>query len=137
MEDRAGSDQGEHSDSATRPYPAVEKPPAGGLENLLVQQTAMMQMMVQMKELNKRIEIAEEDAAEAMTHSSEAAQSVLGHGEQEALKKLPYLSHVTGNPFPATPDILETDMPQLYDLDNDKTHDNLLKHTYSSMLSSN
>ncbi|KAK3243701.1 hypothetical protein CYMTET_46659 [Cymbomonas tetramitiformis] len=34
--------------------------------------------------------------------------------ELEALKKLPFVPHVAGNPFPTRPSTLETDMPQRY-----------------------
>ncbi|KAK3278143.1 hypothetical protein CYMTET_13901 [Cymbomonas tetramitiformis] len=39
----------------------------------------------------------------------------------------------TRNPFPARPATLDTDMPQMYDLYNDKTYDALSKRTNSSM----
>ncbi|KAK3237219.1 hypothetical protein CYMTET_52690 [Cymbomonas tetramitiformis] len=130
--DQAGSEHNEHSESVAPEEPDAGHPPASRLETLVTQQIAMMQMMMaQMKDLNKRVEIVEDAAAKAMTQGSEAAQS--GDTELEALKKLLYVPHVAGHPFPARLGTLETEMPQLYDLHNDKTYDGLSKRTNSSM----
>ncbi|KAK3239085.1 hypothetical protein CYMTET_50960 [Cymbomonas tetramitiformis] len=102
------------------------------MEVLLEQQGAMMKLMMeQMKTLAARVEVAEEAAAKVVSQAGGSAQS--GDAELEALKKLPYVPHVEGNPFPARPATLETDMPQMYDLYNDKTYDALSKRTNSSM----
>ncbi|KAK3266657.1 hypothetical protein CYMTET_24735 [Cymbomonas tetramitiformis] len=77
------------------------------------------------------VEVAEEAAAKAASQAGGSAQS--GDAELEALKKLPYVPHVEGNPFPVRPATLETDMPQMYDLYNDNTYDALSKRTNSSM----
>ncbi|KAK3236738.1 hypothetical protein CYMTET_53137 [Cymbomonas tetramitiformis] len=60
-----------------------------------------------------------------------SAQS--GDAELEQLKKLLYVPHVEGNPFPMRPSTLETDMPQMFDLYNAKTYDALSRHADSSM----
>ncbi|KAK3249514.1 hypothetical protein CYMTET_41067 [Cymbomonas tetramitiformis] len=102
------------------------------MEALLAQQSSMMQLMMkQMETLAARVEVAEETAAKAVAHAGGSAQS--GDAELEALKKLPYVPHVEGNPFPTRPATLESDMPQMYDLYNDKTFDALSKRTNSSM----
>ncbi|KAK3248977.1 hypothetical protein CYMTET_41576 [Cymbomonas tetramitiformis] len=62
---------------------------------------------------------------------SATAQS--SDAEMEALQKLPCMPHVAGNPFPQQPSILEPDMPQMYDLHNDKMFDALSKRTNFSM----
>eukprot|EP00854_Cymbomonas_tetramitiformis_P002121 gene2120-biopygen2021 len=81
--------------------------PKSRTETLLEQQSAMMKLvMQQMTDLNARVEVAEETAAKAVSQ---------------------------GNPFPARPATLDTDMPQMYDLYNDKTYDALSKRTNSSM----
>ncbi|KAK3284622.1 hypothetical protein CYMTET_7725 [Cymbomonas tetramitiformis] len=91
----------------------------------------MKLMMEQMKTLAARVEVAEEAAAKAASQAGGSAQS--GDAELEELKKLPYVPHVEGNPFPTRPATRETDMPQMYDLYNDKTYDALSKRTNSSM----
>ncbi|KAK3240362.1 hypothetical protein CYMTET_49795 [Cymbomonas tetramitiformis] len=97
------------------------------MEALLAQQTVMMQLMMQhMKDLSTVLA-----AAKAVTQGGATAQS--GDAELEALRKLPYVPHVAGNPFPTRPAPLEIDMPQMYDLDNDKTYDALTKRTNSSL----
>ncbi|KAK3267985.1 hypothetical protein CYMTET_23486 [Cymbomonas tetramitiformis] len=112
---------------------AAEQPAAKtGMEALLERQSTMMQLMMkQMETLAARVEVAEATAAKAVSQAGGSAQS--GDAELEALKKLPYVPHVEGNPFPARPATLETDMPQMYDLYNDKTYDALSKRTNSSM----
>ncbi|KAK3241449.1 hypothetical protein CYMTET_48800 [Cymbomonas tetramitiformis] len=82
-------------------------------------------------EVAARVEVAEEAAAKAVSQAGGSAQS--GDAELEALKKLPYVPHVEGNPFPARPATLETDVPQMHDLYNDKTYDTLSTRTNSSM----
>ncbi|KAK3281292.1 hypothetical protein CYMTET_10913 [Cymbomonas tetramitiformis] len=128
------SDQeGELSASANK-CGATEECPAAktGMEALLEQQSAMMKLMMkQMETLAARVEVAEETAAKAVAQAGSSAQS--GDAELEALKKLPYVPHVEGNPFPTRPATLESDMPQMYDLYNDKTFDALSKRTNSSM----
>ncbi|KAK3270288.1 hypothetical protein CYMTET_21313 [Cymbomonas tetramitiformis] len=91
----------------------------------------MSMMTQQMTELSARVEVAEEAAAKAASQGGGTAQS--GDAELEALKQLPYVPHVAGNPFPTRPATLESDMPQMYDLCNDKTFDALSKRTNSSM----
>ncbi|KAK3239619.1 hypothetical protein CYMTET_50463 [Cymbomonas tetramitiformis] len=112
---------------------AAEQPAAKSrMEVLLEQQGAMMQLMMkQMETLAARVEVAEEAAAKAVSQAGGSAQS--GDAELEALKKLLYVPHIEGNPFPARPATLETDMPQMHDLYNDKTYDALSKCTNSSM----
>ncbi|KAK3283580.1 hypothetical protein CYMTET_8728 [Cymbomonas tetramitiformis] len=103
------------------------------MEALLAQQTAALHnnMMQQMKDLNTRVEVAEEVAAKAVSQAGGTAQS--GDADLEALKHLPYVPQVVGNPFPVRPATLEIDMPKMYDLYNNKTYDALSKHTNSSM----
>ncbi|KAK3283556.1 hypothetical protein CYMTET_8750, partial [Cymbomonas tetramitiformis] len=95
-------------------------------------QGAMMKLMMEhMKTLAASVEVAEEAAAKAASEAGGSAQS--GDAELEELKKLPYVPHVEGNPFPTRPATPETDMPQLYNLYNDKTYDALSKRTNSSL----
>eukprot|EP00854_Cymbomonas_tetramitiformis_P009885 gene9885-biopygen10105 len=132
MADQASSGGGDNFVSAAPENPTPAPAPGAGMEALMAQQTALMQVLVQqVKDLNKRVEVAEEVAAKAVSQSGETAQS--GDAELEALKKLLYVPHVAENPFPAQPATLETDMPQMYDLYNDKTHATLSKRTNSSM----
>ncbi|KAK3266317.1 hypothetical protein CYMTET_25055 [Cymbomonas tetramitiformis] len=99
-----------------------------GLEALVLQQSAMMnQMTPKVNELSDRVAASEEASAKAVAQASGSAQS--GDAELEAPRKLPYVPHVAGNPFPQWPSTLESDMPQMYDLYNDKTHDALSKRT--------
>ncbi|KAK3287954.1 hypothetical protein CYMTET_4562 [Cymbomonas tetramitiformis] len=127
MSDDQGSSQGDGN--APRPEAAAQPPTVDpALMALFAQQTALIQTLTQRVEaLNTRVE--EEVAAKAT--SAATAQS--GDAELEALRLLPYVPHVAGNPFPARPATLETDMPQMYDLYNDKTYDALCKRTNSSM----
>ncbi|KAK3248979.1 hypothetical protein CYMTET_41577 [Cymbomonas tetramitiformis] len=95
-----------------------------GLEALVLQQSATMnQMMLKMNDFSDRLAASEEASAKAGAQASVTAQS--GDAELEALWKLPYLPHVAGNPSPPRPSTLESDMPQMYDLYNDKTYDAL------------
>jgi len=115
--------------SAAGAIPAV---PSSGLEALVVQQTALINtMMIQMKDLNDRVAVSEAASEKAVAQMTATAQS--GDAELEALRKLPYVPYVAGNPFPPRPSTLESDMPQMYDLYNDKTYDALSKRTNSSM----
>jgi len=126
----AASDS-KNSGAAPKEVPEVREPDPG-LKALLEQQSAMMTLMMQqMKDLQTRVEVAEDTAAKAVSQAGGSAQS--GDAELERLKRLPYVPHVAGNPFPARPATLETDMPQMYDLYNDKTYDALSKRTNSSM----
>ncbi|KAK3282240.1 hypothetical protein CYMTET_10013 [Cymbomonas tetramitiformis] len=126
------SQDGEQSASESNSGAAEQPAAKSGMEVLLEQQGAMMKLMrKQMETLAARVEVAEEAAAKAASQPGGSAQS--GDVELEALKKLPYVPHVEGNPFPARPATLETDMPQMYDLYNDKTYDALSKRTNSSM----
>ncbi|KAK3263841.1 hypothetical protein CYMTET_27384 [Cymbomonas tetramitiformis] len=85
--------------------------------------------MQQMKDLNARVKVAEETAAKAASQGGGAIQS--RDAELEALKRLPYVPHVAGNPF--RPAYLETDMPPMYDPYNDKTYNALSQRMNSSM----
>ncbi|KAK3273537.1 hypothetical protein CYMTET_18227 [Cymbomonas tetramitiformis] len=127
------SDQGGEQSASENNSGAAEQPAAkSGMEVLLEQQSAMMQLMMkQMETLAARVEVAEETAAKAVSQAGGSAQS--GDAELESLKKLPYVPHVEGNPFPTRPATLETDMPHMYNLYNDKTYDALSKRTNSSM----
>ncbi|KAK3238437.1 hypothetical protein CYMTET_51557 [Cymbomonas tetramitiformis] len=123
---------GEQGASENNAGAAGQPAAKSGMEVLLEQQGEMMKLMMkQMETLAARVEVAEEAAAKAASQAGGSAQS--GDAELEALKKLPYVPHVEGNPFPARPATLETDMPQMYDLYNDKTYDALSKRTNSSM----
>ncbi|KAK3252220.1 hypothetical protein CYMTET_38463 [Cymbomonas tetramitiformis] len=120
MSDQEGEQSASENNSGASEQPA----PTSGMEVLLEQQGAMMKLMMeQMETLAARVEVAEETAAKAVSQAGGSAQS--RDAELEALKKLPYVPHVEGNPFPARPATLETDMPQIYDLYNDKTYDAL------------
>ncbi|KAK3244183.1 hypothetical protein CYMTET_46196 [Cymbomonas tetramitiformis] len=127
MSDDQGISQGDGN--APRPEAPAQPPTVDpALMALFAQQTTLIQTLTQRVEaLNMRVE--EEVAAKAT--SAATAQS--GDAELEALRQLPYVPHVAGNPFPARPATLETDMPQMYDLYNDKTYDALCKRTNSSM----
>ncbi|KAK3252908.1 hypothetical protein CYMTET_37814 [Cymbomonas tetramitiformis] len=128
MSDQEGEQGASENNAGAAGQPAAKS----GMEVLLEQQGEMMKLMMkQMETLAARVEVAEEAAAKAVSQAGGSAQS--GDAELEALKKLPYVPHVEGNPFPARPATLETDMPQMYDLYNDKTYDALSKHTNSSM----
>ncbi|KAK3282207.1 hypothetical protein CYMTET_10045 [Cymbomonas tetramitiformis] len=128
MSDQEGEQSASENNSGATEQPAAKS----GMEVLLEQQGAMMQLMMkQMETLAARVKVAEETAAKAVSQAGGSAQS--GDAELEALKKLPYVPHVEGNPFPARPATLETDMPQMYDLYIDKTYDALSKRTNSSM----
>ncbi|KAK3242073.1 hypothetical protein CYMTET_48217 [Cymbomonas tetramitiformis] len=122
------SQDGEQGASENNAGAAGQPAAKSGMEVLLEQQGAMMK---QMETLAARVEVAEEAAAKAVSQAGGSAQS--GDAELEALKKLLYVPHVEGNPFPVRPATLETDMPQMYDLYNDKTYDALSKRTNSSM----
>ncbi|KAK3238215.1 hypothetical protein CYMTET_51759 [Cymbomonas tetramitiformis] len=105
---------------------------AGSGPKHLCQQTALINtMMIQMKDLNDRVAVSEAASEKAVAQMTATAQS--GDAELEALRKLPYVPYVSGNPFPPRPSTLESDMPQMYDLYNDKTYDALSKRTNSSM----
>ncbi|KAK3280628.1 hypothetical protein CYMTET_11540 [Cymbomonas tetramitiformis] len=124
--------EGEQGASENNAGAAGQPAAKSGMEVLLEQQGEMMKLMMkQMETLTARVEVAEEVAAKAASQDGGSAQS--GDAELEALKKLPYVPHVEGNPFPARPATLETDMPQMYDLYNDKTYDALSKRTKPSM----
>ncbi|KAK3233422.1 hypothetical protein CYMTET_56283 [Cymbomonas tetramitiformis] len=126
------SQDGEQSASENNSGAAEQPEAKSGMEVLLEQQGAMMKLMMKQMETHAaRVEVAEEAAAKAISQAGGSAQS--GDAELEALKKLPYVPHVEGNPFPVRPATLETDMPQMYDLYNDKTYDALSKCTNSSM----
>eukprot|EP00854_Cymbomonas_tetramitiformis_P034252 gene34252-biopygen22480 len=126
MANDAGGSEGD-SEASQPPEHSVAP-----MEALLVQQTALLStMMQQMKDLNTRVEAAEEGAAKAASQGGGSAQS--GEAELEALRQLPYVPHASGNPSPVRPATLETDMAQMYDLYNDKTYDALSKRTNSSM----
>ncbi|KAK3276674.1 hypothetical protein CYMTET_15272 [Cymbomonas tetramitiformis] len=128
MSDQEGEQGASENNAGAAGQPAAKS----GMEVLLEQQGEMMKLMMkQMETLAARVEVAEEAAAKAASQDGGSAQS--GDAELEALKKLPYVPHVEGNPFPARPATLETDMPQMYDLYNDKTYDALSKRTNSSM----
>ncbi|KAK3268306.1 hypothetical protein CYMTET_23178 [Cymbomonas tetramitiformis] len=128
MSDQEGEQGASENNAGAAGQPAAKS----GMEVLLEQQGEMMKLMMkQMETLAARVEVAEEAAAKAVSQAGGSAQS--GDAELEALKKLPYVPHVEGNPFPARPATLETDMPQMYDLYNDKTYDALTKRTNSSM----
>ncbi|KAK3266035.1 hypothetical protein CYMTET_25314 [Cymbomonas tetramitiformis] len=128
MNDQEGEQSASENNAGAAGQPAAKS----GMEVLLEQQGEMMKLMMkQMETLAARVEVAEEAAAKAASQDGGSAQS--GDAELEALKKLPYVPHVEGNPFPARPATLETDMPQMYDLYNDKTYDALSKRTNSSM----
>ncbi|KAK3278933.1 hypothetical protein CYMTET_13156 [Cymbomonas tetramitiformis] len=128
MNDQEGEQSASENNAGAAGQPAAKS----GMEVLLEQQGEMMKLMMkQMETLAARVEVAEEAAAKAASQDGGSAQS--GDVELEALKKLPYVPHVEGNPFPARPATLETDMPQMYDLYNDKTYDALSKRTNSSM----
>ncbi|KAK3246580.1 hypothetical protein CYMTET_43889 [Cymbomonas tetramitiformis] len=128
MNDQEGEQSASENNAGAAGQPAAKS----GMEVLLEQQGEMMKLMMkQMETLAARVEVAEEAAAKAASQDGGSAQS--GDAELEVLKKLPYVPHVEGNPFPARPATLETDMPQMYDLYNDKTYDALSKRTNSSM----
>ncbi|KAK3259929.1 hypothetical protein CYMTET_31091 [Cymbomonas tetramitiformis] len=104
------SQDGEQSASENNSGAAEQPAAKSGMEVLLEQQSAMMQLMMkQMETLAARVEVMEETAAKAVSQAGGSAQS--GDAELEALKKLLYM----------------------YDLYNDKTHDALSKRTKSSM----
>ncbi|KAK3239860.1 hypothetical protein CYMTET_50237 [Cymbomonas tetramitiformis] len=122
-----GSTQDVHPETGA---PKANTPGAGAnaagspssLEALVAQQTALMNtMMLQEKDLSYRVGVAEAASAKAVTQMAASAQS--GDAKLEALRKLPYVPHVAGNPFSTWPSTLESDMPQMYDLYNDKTYE--------------
>ncbi|KAK3269832.1 hypothetical protein CYMTET_21730 [Cymbomonas tetramitiformis] len=126
------SQDGEQGASENNAGAAGQPAAKSGMEVLLEQQGEMVKLMMkQMETLAARVDVAEEAAAKAASQAGGSAQS--GDAELETLKKLPYVPHVEGNPFPVRPATLETDMPQMYDLYNDKTYDALSKRTNSSM----
>ena len=126
----AASDS-KNSGAAPKEEPEVHEPESR-TETLLEQQSAMMMLMMQqVKNLQARVEVAEETAAKAASQAGGTAQS--GDAKLERLKRLPYVPHVAGNPFPARPATLDTHMPQIYDLYNDKTYEALSKRTNCSM----
>ncbi|KAK3256297.1 hypothetical protein CYMTET_34560 [Cymbomonas tetramitiformis] len=126
------SQDGEQGASENNAGAAGQPAAKSGMEVLLEQQGEMMKLMMkQMETLAARVEVAEEAVAKAASQACGSAQS--GDAELEALKKLPYVPHVEGNPLPVRPATLETDMPQMYDLYNDKTYDALSKRTNLSM----
>ncbi|KAK3264728.1 hypothetical protein CYMTET_26550 [Cymbomonas tetramitiformis] len=127
------ADQGGEQSESEHNSGASEQPaPKTGMESLSEQQGAMMKLMMEhIKTLVARVEVAEEAAAKAASQAGGSAQS--GDAELEQLKTLPCVPHVRGNPFPTRPSTLETDMPQMYNLYNDKTYDALSKRTNSSM----
>ncbi|KAK3242345.1 hypothetical protein CYMTET_47964 [Cymbomonas tetramitiformis] len=93
------NEQGDHEAASERPSSAAEERQEGtreqksGMDALLAQQTAMMQLMMQqMKGLNTRVEVTEEAAAKAVTQSGVTAQS--RDTKLEASRKLPYVPHV-------------------------------------------
>ncbi|KAK3246200.1 hypothetical protein CYMTET_44253 [Cymbomonas tetramitiformis] len=130
--DQASSEGDTNKTPPARERLVETREPKTGMEALLEQQAAMMTLMMQqMKDLNARVEVAEETAAKAASQAGSSAQS--GDAELEQLKKLPYVPHVAGNLFPTRPPTLETDMPQMYGLYNDETYDALFKRTNSSM----
>eukprot|EP00854_Cymbomonas_tetramitiformis_P010368 gene10368-biopygen10604 len=105
MADGQGRSEGGRAFTLTPTRPAANCESNSGTEALLAQQTALLNTMLQqMKDLNTRVEA------------------------------LPYGPHVAGNPFPTRPATLETDVPQMFNLNNDKTYGALSKLTHSSML---
>ncbi|KAK3271043.1 hypothetical protein CYMTET_20585 [Cymbomonas tetramitiformis] len=109
MADGQGRSEGGRAFTLTPTRPAANCESNSGTEALLAQQTALLNTMLQqMKDLNTRVEAA--------------------------LRQLPYGPHVAGNPFPTRPATLETDVPQMFNLNNDKTYGALSKLTHSSML---
>ncbi|KAK3283431.1 hypothetical protein CYMTET_8872 [Cymbomonas tetramitiformis] len=129
MADQGSSDgETEREGAPARDQLEVTRETNAGMEALQAQQTAMMSMMMQqMNDLSARVEVAEEVAPKAVSQGGGTAQS--GDAELKALKQLPYVPHVAGNPFPTRPATLETDMPQRYDLYNDETYDALSRRT--------
>eukprot|EP00854_Cymbomonas_tetramitiformis_P022341 gene22341-biopygen23069 len=121
MADQASS----HADTNRSGSPERERTegtqaPKTGMEALLEQQSAIMALMMQqMKDLNAQVEVAEETAKKAVSQGSAHAET--GDAESEAPKKPPYVLQVPGNLFPTRPATLETDVPQMHDLYNDKT----------------
>lgn len=107
--------------------PKETRKPTSRLKLLLTQQAEMIQMMMQqMKDLNARVGVAEEEFAKAAAQGGGTAQN--GDAEMEGLEKLPYMPHVAGNLFPKRPASLVNDMPKMCDL-YDKTYDALSKRT--------
>ncbi|KAK3266504.1 hypothetical protein CYMTET_24879 [Cymbomonas tetramitiformis] len=102
----------------------VEAP--SGLEAYVAQQSALRNIiMLQMKDLSDHVVVAEAASVKAVAQMAATAES--GDAELEALQKLPYVPHVSGNPFPTRASTLESDMPQMYELYNDKPYDSLSK----------
>eukprot|EP00854_Cymbomonas_tetramitiformis_P009803 gene9803-biopygen10007 len=100
MADQASSEGGPDKTPPARERPVETREPKTGMEALLAQQAEMMTMMMQqMKDLNARVEVAEEAAAKAVSQAGETAQS--GDAELEALKRLPYVYYWTRGILPA------------------------------------